>query len=238
MRILKTRVPLFSIIPLIFSLNVQLIAQSPAMYTGKVVDVDDGSHLVYVNIGIIGRNIGTVSDLNGNFSIELQEKFNNDSLRFSTVGYRSKTFLVREFKARYTQGLVIQLKVKPMELHEVVVEVRELKTKILGNKASSNNSIYDFTSYEPGNEIGSRIRIKKSPTFIDDFNFHIVVNNYDTLLLRLNFYDIKDGLPNNNLLNESILISTSVRNGDVKVDLSEYYITVYDDFIVCLEWLM
>lgn len=45
--------------------------------------------LKYVNIGILGKNVGTVSDSIGNFRIVIEEKYKNDSLTFSSPGHKS-----------------------------------------------------------------------------------------------------------------------------------------------------
>ena len=38
----------------------------------------------FVNIGIVGKNIGTVSNSNGEFSIDLDVELDHDSLLFSS----------------------------------------------------------------------------------------------------------------------------------------------------------
>jgi len=67
-------------------------------YKGKVLSGETKSGIGFVNIGIIGKNVGTVADKLGYFSIVLDDIYNNDSVRFSMIGYESKSYLVRYFR--------------------------------------------------------------------------------------------------------------------------------------------
>lgn len=52
-------------------------------YIGSVKDVNSNEILQYVSIGIVGKDIGTVSDFDGNYSIDIEPEYDNDTLRFS-----------------------------------------------------------------------------------------------------------------------------------------------------------
>ena len=65
---------------------------------GTVQNTTTKSPIGYVNIGIIGKNIGTVSDEKGNFVIELNDKYDKDSLKFSMIGFKNLQFVVGNFK--------------------------------------------------------------------------------------------------------------------------------------------
>ncbi len=56
---------------------------------GQVTSADDGEPLPGVNIILKGTSIGTVSDMNGNFSIDLEEP-NKKTLVASYIGFSSK----------------------------------------------------------------------------------------------------------------------------------------------------
>ena len=80
--------------------------------TGKIIDADSKIPLEYVNIGVIGKDKGTVCDKAGVFSLELPERFDNDTLRISIVGYDPVLYSVWEFKKLYQKsldGLIIEL---------------------------------------------------------------------------------------------------------------------------------
>jgi TonB-linked SusC/RagA family outer membrane protein len=93
-------------------LSVQVMAQ--VRISGKITDEKDNQPLSGVTIKVKGTSTGTVSDLNGNFSISVQ---NADAvLVFSYTGYNSQ-----ETKAGPGTVLNIQLSSTPNALNEVVV---------------------------------------------------------------------------------------------------------------------
>jgi TonB-linked SusC/RagA family outer membrane protein len=59
-------------------------SQTGTLVTGKVVD-ENGEAMIGVNVVIATTTIGTVTDLNGNFSLQVNDL--NSSLRFSYIGY-------------------------------------------------------------------------------------------------------------------------------------------------------
>ncbi len=59
--------------------------------TGKVVDVSNNEALIGVNVVQAGTTNGTITDLDGNYSIEVPS---NSSLQFSYIGYISQTIAV------------------------------------------------------------------------------------------------------------------------------------------------
>lgn len=57
--------------------------------TGFVIDAESKQPIEYTNIGIISKNVGTVSDLNGRFKFLVDSKYDNDTILFSIIGYKS-----------------------------------------------------------------------------------------------------------------------------------------------------
>src|SRR6187455_2270243 len=83
---------------------------SQSIYSGIVKDSVSSKPLSYVNIGIVNKDVGTVSDKDGKFSITIDEKFNNDSLRISIVGYETRIFKISEFKSSVSGDGEIKLR--------------------------------------------------------------------------------------------------------------------------------
>jgi hypothetical protein len=65
---------------------------------GRVLSSKTDSAISYVNIGIVGKNIGTVSDESGKFILKFERIDKDDSLRFSMVGYKSRTVQLSSFR--------------------------------------------------------------------------------------------------------------------------------------------
>ena len=74
---------LASLLALLFSISTAF----SQTISGTVVDLSSKQALAYVNIGIVGKGVGKVSDSNGNFSIMLDEKYNDDTIKISMIGY-------------------------------------------------------------------------------------------------------------------------------------------------------
>jgi hypothetical protein len=206
-------------------------------YAGKILAKKSMTSLPYVNIGVVGKNMGTVSNFDGDFKLELDKKYDSDTLKISMIGYKPLIYKVSDFKKSIKENPNILMEEEVTDLEEFVVSSKGLKEKVLGNKTTSKTMSLGFTTNNLGNEIGVKIKIKKSPTYLKNFNVSIVKNEFDNLKFRLNFYDVKDGKPNQSILKENIIVTTQQKEGLLTVDLDKYNIVVYDDFFVTLEWI-
>lgn len=204
---------------------------------GKITDLASGETLPYVNIGVIGKNVGTVSDENGAFKLTVPENYNADKIRLSMLGYEPMTAAVSEFRKTILASPEIKLTPSHIQLQEVTVSKSKRKEKILGNKTDSQSMTAGFSSNKLGNEIGIVINIKKSPTLIKDFTASVASEQTAPIKLRLNFYSLKNGLPDQLLQNQNIIVTAPIVNGKLTIDLSSYNIVVEDDFFVGLEWI-
>ena len=208
--------------------------------TAKVLDAETRQPLPFVNIGVLNKNLGTVSDEYGDFLLELNPEFLLDTLRFSMIGFGKKDFVVQDYLAQEKPENIILLKEEALLLEGVTVvrkKNKKYKRKILGNKTESKTLVGGFTSNDLGNEIGFICRIRNSPTFVEAFNLSIAKNTYGSVRFRLNFYSLNQGMPNENLLDETIMIETDIESGRVSIDLKPYDIVMDDDFLVSIEWI-
>lgn len=101
---------LFAVVLLGSSLTI--LAQSGAV-TGKVTDALDGASLPGATIVVKGTTIGTVTDIDGNYSIEVSA---DQILIFSYVGYSSQ-----EFKVQPGTSLDVVLESSAQSLDGVVI---------------------------------------------------------------------------------------------------------------------
>ncbi|MEK6477343.1 carboxypeptidase-like regulatory domain-containing protein [Catalinimonas sp. 4WD22] len=209
---------------------------------GIIKDGKSMKGLAYVNVGVVGKNVGTVTDSNGKFQLIIDEKYDDNELRISMVGYESKTFKVAEFKQLMGNESEITLDEAAYQMDEVFVygekfKGRKLRERILGNETESRNNKTGFDANLLGNEMGIVIKTKRRPTFIKDFSIYITDNDYNTFKFRINFYNLRNGLPDQNILKENIIVTSSMKEGKLTVDLSQYNIVVEDDFFVSMEWI-
>lgn len=222
----------------IIFLLISIFSFGQEVYSGKIIDASNNEALSYVNIGIVGKNVGTVSDLDGAFELPLETIYDKDILKISMIGYESLEYIVADFKQEIAKNSDILLAPQITDLQEVIISSTKFNNeKVLGNTTTSQAMRAGFETDKLGNEVGLVIKIKKSPSYIKSFHASIVDNNYGKVKFRLNFYDLKKKRPNKSILNENIIVSTEMKNGILSVDLTEYNIIVEDDFFVSLEWI-
>jgi hypothetical protein len=86
--------------------------------SGKVVDKETREPLPFASVGILGKSIGTVTNLQGEFDFHLNSEFKDNIFAINMLGYR--TFEAPVW-ALLTDSLVIQIEKSTVILDEVVV---------------------------------------------------------------------------------------------------------------------
>jgi hypothetical protein len=201
---------------------------------GRVISSETKEGVAFVNIGIIGKNIGTVSDKSGYFAIALESIYDNDSLRFSMIGYESKTFLTGDFKK--SSITEVFLNPRSYTLHEVTVTYRKPKEIILGTPVLSNELRSGFASNNLGSELGVKIHTR-GRVKLRDINFNVAICTYDSVTYRLNIYQSKGEDEYKNILREPVYISFTKDKIDkvITFDLWKYSILIEGDVLITLE---
>ena len=222
----------------ILSLFLSLPIGAQTFVIGQVIDAATKEPLPYVNIGLLNKNIGTVSDETGYFELEVNTEQNSrDTLRFSMIGFETKSYTLNDFINQ--NEIEVYLTEKSTALDEVILSSKRKKyqTKILGNKTTSKALYAAFTSNKLGNEMGFIVRARKHPMILKKFNISLVENDYGPIKFRLNIYDVLNGLPNKTLLKDNIFIETEESSGSVSLDLTPYEIILDQDFFIAIEWI-
>ncbi len=202
---------------------------------GKIVDTDKIG-LAYVNIGISNKNLGTVSQRDGSFQIKIYPEFVSDSLTISMAGYQTRTIGISEL-IREPKPLSISLKEKFTELNEVVITKKTLPVKILGNTTTSNFISVGLPLKFLGSEVGVKINLGKNPVLLKKFSFNVSGNRLDTAIFRMNIYNIKKGVPFDNILQKNILVHVGKQTGLYTIDLTDYKLKMKGDIFLSLEWI-
>lgn len=205
---------------------------------GVVVDNENDNPLQYVSVGILNKETGTVTDIKGHFALHLKDEFVNDTIRISSIGYKTVEILVKDLMLK-KQPVSIKLKEQINELDEVVITAKEFNKKILGNETESKFMSTAFSYNQLGAEMGVKINIRKRPTFVDAFNFNISYNRLSAKsIFRINFYGVENNKPHENILTENILVPIEPKQvGKITIDLKPYNIVLNNDVIVTLEWV-
>lgn len=115
---------------------------------GKVIDSETKETLPYVNITFRNTKIGTITDFKGEYFIET--KTPTDSLIFSYIGYKNKSYFVQKNKF---QEINVELHSNNIELQEVVITPGRnpaliLLDSIVAHKDDNNPNKIDSYQYE------------------------------------------------------------------------------------------
>lgn len=214
--------------------------------SGEIKDSQTNSSLEYVNIGIVNKNTGTVSNEKGIFKLKLNEKVNpNDTIVFSHIGFETKKIIVNQLKSEQN---VIPMAASENSLKEVVVTFKKPKPKQFGRSAKGlglmhfnfftalDKTVDDYLSRERGMEF----RIKKDCK-LTDFNFNITSNEFKSVKFRLNFYKVENGLPSKILIEKDIIFEVKDNKlGLFTLDLKSYDIYLdkeMGDIAVTIQWI-
>lgn len=215
--------------------------------SGKVVSGENHNPLPYVNIGIPNKSLGTVSNIDGNFSLKLpKEVKEKDSLVFSYISYDSKRFALAEVGNNSSLEIVLQ----PAEnlLGEVVLETKKFKEKRLGRTTKGLGLMhYNFyTAKEEdvddrlSKELGRNFKIRRDCRF-EKFNFAISSNEFKNLKFRINIYEIEDELPGSLILSENIIFELKDEIlGWQSIDLEPYNVYVekeVGEVLITIQWV-
>lgn len=122
------KIPLIAIIMLMAA---SLFAQNTGQIAGKVTDANNGETLIGTNVLLAGTALGAAVDVDGNYQIR-NIPAGTYSVKFSLVGYASKTVEAVVVTAGQTLKLDVILKDEAIQGEEVVVEA----TAILNSESS------------------------------------------------------------------------------------------------------
>ncbi|MEM9830212.1 MAG: carboxypeptidase-like regulatory domain-containing protein [Bacteroidota bacterium] len=221
----------------ILFISIALFAHTTFSQTisGIVLDSATQEPMAYVHIGVLGKNLGVISRDDGTFQIDLSEASSQDRLTFSSVGYHTQHIPQSSWGSA---PLKVYLSPRTFTLREVVVEDSRLSNPVkLGRyqptKWTSGQS--GLQNFGWGGEWGIRIFNDGQAYRVTDINFHTRFNTMDSVLFRINIYDVKDSMPNNSLLQEELLVKSYKRDKWISQDVSSRQLLIDEVIIVTFE---
>ncbi|MFK7980298.1 MAG: carboxypeptidase-like regulatory domain-containing protein [Saprospiraceae bacterium] len=129
---------------LVFFLCFSVYGFAQTTITGKVVDKNDGTPLPYVYLKIDKIALGTVTEGDGKFRINIPKKYDTYTITFSYVGYEDLQLSVTDFKTKNgghfamasATNLLTEVVVKPKKMLRAKALLRKVIKKIPQNYAS------------------------------------------------------------------------------------------------------
>ena len=180
---------------------------------GHVVN-ERGETVEYVSIGFEEDSVGTISDANGYFTIEIPANRKND-LVFTHVSFQNAVVPFGTYSNG--QQLTVTMRDKVIELSEVVVGKKNKPQKIAGKAISGPVASFRGKGKVDGTEWGPVFKSKKDYV-ISDILLTIKGISYQWCVLSFNIYEIQDG-KFVNILNKPIYHRIEKRNGKQRLDI-------------------
>ena len=226
----------FLIIFFLIGNNLLLLGQT---ISGTVFEMDGDVPIEYVSIGIIGKNVGAVSDQNGRYILQINPEYHNDTLRFSYIGYRSYSVKVSDFINRNNWN--VSLEKRDYELTELLIRPRNVRQRRLGITAGKimSTSFCYLSNSGGGHETGILINNNKT-VFVKEVNINVADFDCDTAFFRINFYKPIENQQFDNVLSNPIYHSITkqdIKNGKITIDLRQHNLVIEHDFLVTYEHL-
>lgn len=165
--ITKIKIPAFCILVLFLSLNagVPVYAESPEMpesfneFKGIVVDKLSGNPLPFTTILLMGTNISTVTNTEGEFSLKVSSSVKNGKISLRYMGYKNRVISLSELLQEKTR---IELEAISVELPEVSVISKDAKALV---EAMMYKIGENYSSEETQMTAFYRETIKKNKTY-------------------------------------------------------------------------
>jgi hypothetical protein len=222
-----------SIVGLFLFLNLQFYGQT---ITGKVLSASTNEPLIYASIGVIETFFGTITNEEGNFNLEIKGLPVNAQVKFSMVGFKSKTYTIEDLS---NKDNILRLESEIYKLPEVIVNPAGKLRKVGTTSYTIRGGVCGWGGSQTGKgwEVGTKIELGDLPVRL--ISLHIRVNNhsYDSTLFRLHIRNIVENMPLNEFLNKNILISLTRETGWIEIDLSKYNLIFDGDIAISLEWI-
>ena len=204
---------------------------------GRITDSRTHAALPYVNIGVVGKALGTVADEQGAYTLVAQKSLETETVRISSLGYAARNLTLAELAAQPNVALTPEA----VPLAEVRVKGKALfrRTHTLGNTGNAEMAANTLGSNSLGAQVGTVIKLSRQPTRILSAVFNIARNSPGEVTFRVNIYRLgADGKPTEvKLLPRDVIVTSPIVRGPITVDLSADQLVLNEDFFLAIEML-
>ena len=176
---------------LLLSINficIDSIAQTMSV-SGRIKDKKTQETIPFANISIKGTNVGTVSNIDGDYKLLIPKKYAKDTLKYSYVGYISVLKPIKNIHNKCN----IYLKQYIRSLESITVEAKGVDARDIFQKAINNlnTNIYDY-AYNADIYSRAFMSINNNFTLYRQTSFNLLVENDDIFGENLKGEKIED----------------------------------------------
>ncbi len=216
---------------LLFLLLITVVAKAQNIQ-GTLINSETKEPIAYATIKNEKLKKSILSKSDGKFIFNEDIK-DDDILEIEAWGFESKEISVSDLK----KGETISLVEIPDLLPEMIIPPANAKIsyKNYGRTNEGSGFVtgesqnYKKEDYDKGAEFGIIVS-NKGLSELQSFHLHIGSNDSKKLIYRLQFYDVKNGKPNNRINHEEILLSINNKDtGWLVLDLTGKNIFIDSD---------
>jgi len=203
--------------------------------SGRVLDKQTNAPLPYVHIGVMNRNVGTISRENGQFELDVSNVPTSEKITFSMVGYSTVHLTISSITS---SEVIVSLTPSVTVLKEIVVYDKPIVDLIkLGRPIATKTTMGHSGSREwgTGGEWGLKIPVGENRFKLHTIAFHMRFNTIDSILFRINIFSMSGDLPGESLLNRDIYVTSYKNDKWITKDLDDKNIVLEADFVVTME---
>ncbi len=223
--------------------------KTAATIKGTVIDKETRLPIPFATISVVAHKMQFQANSKGAFTLAVQPEMEQAILQVSSLGYETGEFAVADLlrQQKNTGNLKLALAPKQESLNMVEVRARSRKWKPIkvgyhiDEGTPIHHEIYPSDTIRkkaPGQEIGSRIVLKKKPAKLQSVSFGLAGSGGERAVIRIQLYSLKDDKPHRKLLSAPATIAIPAHHtGWITVPLSNYDLTLQEDVAVVLEWL-
>ncbi|MFK8061452.1 MAG: carboxypeptidase-like regulatory domain-containing protein [Polaribacter sp.] len=207
-------------------------------FKGEILDKKTKDPIAYASLLFLDSSIGTATNEQGRFNIELREKDLKSKVLISCINYKDTIVLTSQLKnktfyLRPTVEVLDEVVLRKRKIKEVVLDPvkRKVKYMLPFNKTSGvqmNAKYFPYTSKNNGVD------------YIKDITIKYYRRSYKCkgkYRLRIFDRDIKTGKPKKDILKKNIILTMLANDKSIVLDLSKYDIQVpKNGFFVALEF--
>ncbi len=175
------------VILFVLSLSISLSAQQQVR--GIVIDTDTKEAMPFVNIAVVGSTYGTVSNQNGEFTLNLERIGQNDSIAFYYIGYKTFTTII----SKLIDGMIIKIKEKPVKIRTIAIIANPYSPKELIQKALERREA-NYPRILQKREVFTR---SNKASYINTFDIRLKKSNIPTITEEI-VKEMVDSIPRYN----------------------------------------
>lgn len=210
--------------------------------SGTVFSKEENTGIPYANIGVEKHSLGTISDENGNFSIDLNNVESGAKVKIAIAGYETFSETVENFIKQDRKKIYLKEKFK--NIQEVKLVPKKLVDKNWGVNTKTKSVMYSVNpSLRSDDFLGETALEFKTNKKSKIKNIHLNIANITAdrpVVMRYTIYNEKNGFPGESILDEEIkveLTKDKIIDDAFTVDVNDKNIWVQGKFFVGIQFL-